>query len=63
MRVSVDPVKCCAAGQCVLISPDVFDQADDGSVLVLLPEPPAERHAAVREAEAVCPGMAIQVEG
>ncbi|MCJ0873080.1 ferredoxin [Streptomyces sp. AP-93] len=63
MRVSINPAMCCAAGQCVLIAPDVFDQADDGTVVVLLSEPPADREGAVREAEAVCPGMAIQVEG
>ncbi|MCB5168270.1 ferredoxin [Streptomyces bambusae] len=63
MRVSTHPAQCCAAGQCVLIAPDVFDQADDGTVVVLLPEPPADRADAVREAAAVCPGMAIQVDG
>ncbi|WP_328967377.1 ferredoxin [Streptomyces sp. NBC_00239] len=63
MRVSINPAMCCAAGQCALIAPDVFDQADDGTMVVLLAEPPAERAHAVREAEAVCPGMAIQVKG
>jgi ferredoxin len=63
MRVSVDPVKCCASGQCALIAPDIFGQADDGSVVVLISEPPACLHGVVREAEAVCPGMAIQVDG
>ncbi|MFI1359085.1 ferredoxin [Streptomyces sp. NPDC020898] len=63
MHVSVDPIRCCAAGQCVLIAPDVFDQADDGSVVVLLSSPGSDRHGAVQEAASVCPGMAIQVEG
>ncbi|MFJ8637337.1 ferredoxin [Streptomyces sp. NPDC093568] len=63
MRVSVDPAKCCAAGQCVLTAPDVFDQADDGTAVVLIGEPGAEHHAVVQEAAAVCPGMAIQVDG
>ncbi len=29
MRVSVEPEKCCGAGQCVLLAPKVFDQLDE----------------------------------
>ncbi|MFI7130644.1 ferredoxin [Nonomuraea sp. NPDC050153] len=62
MKVIVDEVKCCGAGQCVLIAPEVFDQnEDDGIVILLEAEPAADRHAAVREAAAVCPAAAIQV--
>lgn len=62
MKVTVDEGRCCGAGQCVLIAPEVFDQRDeDGIVVVLDPEPPAESEAATREAAAVCPAAAIAV--
>ncbi|GAA3097189.1 ferredoxin [Nonomuraea sp. NPDC049421] len=62
MKVTVDQDKCCGAGQCVLLAPDVFDQGeDDGIVLLLDAEPPEGLHAAVREAAAVCPAGAIDV--
>ncbi|MCA2223357.1 ferredoxin [Nonomuraea aurantiaca] len=62
MKVIVDEDKCCGAGQCVLIAPEVFDQRDeDGIVILLEPEPAADRHSAVREAAAVCPGAAIEL--
>ncbi|MGW0202908.1 ferredoxin [Nonomuraea sp. NPDC003201] len=63
MKIIVDEAKCCGAGQCVLIAPDVFDQnEDDGIVILLEAEPAADRHAAVREAAAVCPAAAIRVD-
>ncbi|WP_326822639.1 ferredoxin [Streptosporangium sp. NBC_01756] len=62
MKVIVDEVKCCGAGQCVLIAPEVFDQReDDGIVILLEPEPGADQHTLVREAAAVCPAAAIEV--
>ncbi len=63
MKITVDEARCCGAGQCVLIAPEVFDQRDEDGVVALLdPEPAADRHAAVREAAAVCPTAAIQVD-
>ncbi len=63
MRVHVDQEKCCGAGSCVLSAPDVFDQRDeDGIVVVLDAQPPAELHEAVREAAAICPAAAILLE-
>ncbi|MGW1055259.1 ferredoxin [Streptomyces sp. NPDC002521] len=60
MKITVDEAKCCGASQCVLIAPDVFDQRDDdGTVILLDAEPPADQHAAVREATSVCPAAAI----
>lgn len=62
MKVTVDQDRCCGAGQCVLLAPDVFDQGeDDGIVLLLDAKPPEGLHAAVREAAAVCPAGAIDV--
>ncbi|MCU1686955.1 MAG: ferredoxin [Amycolatopsis sp.] len=62
MEITIDVDKCCAAGQCVLAAPDVFDQRDDDGVVILLDSNPAEAlHQAARDAAAVCPAMAILV--
>ncbi|OHV28741.1 MULTISPECIES: ferredoxin [Pseudofrankia] len=60
MKVTVDEDKCCSAGQCVLIAPDVFDQRDEDGVVILLDDaPPPKLHDAVRESAGVCPAAAI----
>jgi ferredoxin len=61
VKVSVDQEKCCGAGTCVLLAPEVFDQRDEDGIVVLLDaEPPTELHETVREAVSVCPGSAIR---
>ncbi|MEU6146164.1 ferredoxin [Streptomyces sp. NPDC047081] len=63
MKVTVEQDKCVAAGQCVATAPDVFDQRDEDGVVVLLAEdPPAELSEGVRYAAAVCPALAIHIE-
>lgn len=63
MKVFVDQDKCCGAGSCVLLAPDVFDQRDDDGIVVLLDAAPAaDLHDAVREAADVCPASAIRME-
>jgi ferredoxin len=62
MKVSIEQEKCCVAGTCVTLAPDVFDQRDeDGVVVLLLSAPPADLHESVREAAGVCPAMAIHL--
>ncbi|MFS8097488.1 ferredoxin [Lentzea alba] len=62
MKITVDQGKCCGAGTCVLLAPDVFDQRDDDGIVVLLDEaPPQDLHDLVREAASVCPAAAIAV--
>jgi ferredoxin len=47
---------------CVFNVPDVFDQSEqDGTVVLLLPEPPPSLHDAARAAAAECPCRAITV--
>ncbi|GAB3553589.1 ferredoxin [Actinopolyspora lacussalsi] len=62
MKIAVDEEKCCGAGQCVLLAPEVFDQRDDDGVVILLDEqPPENLYGPVREAADVCPAAAIGV--
>jgi ferredoxin len=63
MRVIVDPDACVSAGQCVLTVPTVFDQNDEGVVMLLDEFPRTELHDAVREAAALCPALAITIIG
>ncbi|MEU1185834.1 ferredoxin [Streptomyces sp. NPDC005820] len=63
MRIVIDEEKCCAAGQCVAAAPDVFDQRDEDGIVVLLDaNPPAELTDQVLDAVSVCPALAIRVE-
>lgn len=63
MRVIIDEEACVGAGQCVLAASEVFDQREEDGVVVLLQaEPPAEEADAVREAAVLCPAMAIRVQ-
>jgi ferredoxin len=59
MHVEVSVPKCVASGQCVVIAPEVFDQEDDGMVILLDDSPAPEHHDNVREAALVCPSAAI----
>jgi ferredoxin len=62
-KLTVDQDKCCGAGQCVLLVPEVFDQLEEDGIVVLLDETPAvSQRAFVREAASVCPAAAITVE-
>jgi ferredoxin len=64
MKVTVDQDKCVAAGQCAAAAPDVFDQRDEDGVVVLVKATPdAAEEDDVRRAAAVCPALAIQVQG
>jgi ferredoxin len=63
MKVIVDQGICASSGNCVMNAPEVFDQRDEDGVVVLLnANPPAEHDEAVRKAAAFCPAMAIQIE-
>ncbi|MBP2329369.1 ferredoxin [Kibdelosporangium banguiense] len=62
MKVSAEADKCVAAGQCVLLAPEVFDQRDEDGIVVLLDETPRpESYDAVRESAMVCPAAAIRL--
>jgi ferredoxin len=61
-RVIADRDKCIASGACVLACPDVFEQDEDGIVVVLNELPPAELADAVDAALRACPAAVIEVE-
>ena len=62
IRVTIERSKCIAAGQCVLKSPDVFDQSEEDGIVILLKEnPPDELAESVRTAARLCPVEAIKV--
>ncbi|MBA0126728.1 ferredoxin [Haloechinothrix sp. YIM 98757] len=61
MKVSVDKNRCVGTGLCVLTSPDVFDQRDDGTVELRQETPPIDEYEFVREAARMCPSHAITV--
>ena len=61
MRVVVDSELCIASGQCVVVAPDIFDQDDDGTAVVIDPNPAEGRRADVEDAAGRCPARAIVV--
>jgi ferredoxin len=63
MKIKADTGVCVGAGMCALSVPEVFDQSeDDGTVVVLDPDPPESRAAAVRRAVQLCPSGALSIE-
>ena len=62
VQIEIDEDRCCGAGMCVLAAPEVFGQRDEDGVVILLdPAPPEEQRAAVDDAIAQCPALAITV--
>jgi ferredoxin len=60
--VHADRDRCCGSGLCVLRLPDVFDQDDDGIVLLLNPDPPDRLLDEVGHAVDACPSGALTVD-
>jgi ferredoxin len=62
MHVVADQDRCVAGGQCVMAAPDVFDQEEeDGTVIVLEPDPGPDQENSVNRAARLCPANAITV--
>jgi ferredoxin len=59
MRIVTDTDRCIGAGQCVLNAPDVFDQDDEGTVVVRAAVPSPGQEPTVRAAEHACPARVI----
>lgn len=62
MKIELDKEKCIAAGNCVLQSPEVFDQDDEGGIVFLTNEnPDPSLYESIRHAAAACPTRAIRL--
>ncbi|MFV2198400.1 ferredoxin [Nocardiopsis sp. LOL_012] len=61
LRLSADPDACAGAGQCVRAAPDLFDQDDDGLVLLLAGDVPPGSRARALDAVDLCPSGAIAI--
>jgi ferredoxin len=59
MRVIIERDRCVASGQCVMLAPTVFDQDDDGIVVLVKGQPDEGEKAGVEESIRVCPSLAI----
>jgi ferredoxin len=61
MRVQADRDVCIQAGNCVMSAGAVFDQDDDGVVVVLVDEVPDDELDHVKEAVKLCPSQALRL--
>jgi ferredoxin len=61
MRIKADTGVCVGAGQCVLTDPAVFDQDDDGLVVLLTEQPVGESAQSARDAVLICPSQALSI--
>jgi ferredoxin len=61
MKVEADRDVCIGAGMCVMNAEEVFDQDDEGLVVVLAAEVPPEHADAAARAVAACPSGALRL--
>jgi ferredoxin len=61
VRVEADRDVCIQAGNCVMVSDTLFDQDDDGIVVVLVDEVPGGEEDRAREAVKMCPSQALTI--
>ncbi|MEU0482120.1 ferredoxin [Streptosporangium sp. NPDC006013] len=62
MKIQIEADKCIASGGCVFACPDLFDQDDDGIVVLLDPNPPESLREKALAAIDACPAAVITVE-
>jgi ferredoxin len=61
VKVAADRDVCISAGNCVMVADAVFDQDDDGIVVVLVDEVPEGEEEHAREAVKLCPSQALRI--
>jgi ferredoxin len=61
MRIVHDKELCANHGQCVGAAPELFKFADDGSLIVIDPNPPEELREAAQDAVDICPVQALSI--
>lgn len=61
MIVEADREVCISAGNCVMAADAVFDQDEDGIVVVLVDDVPEGEENHAREAVKLCPSQALRI--
>jgi ferredoxin len=61
MTITVERGRCIGSGLCVLNARELFDQDEEGTVVVLEEQPGPEQAAVARAAEHACPARVITV--
>jgi ferredoxin len=61
VKVEADRDVCIQAGNCVMTADSLFDQDDDGIVVVLVDEVPEGEEDKAREAVKLCPSQALKL--
>jgi len=61
MRIVHDKELCANHGQCVGAAPELFKFAENGSLIVIDPNPPEELREAAQDAVDVCPVQALAI--
>ena len=62
MKVHADRDVCIQAGNCVMVADNLFDQDDDGIVVVLVDDIPVDEEDRAREAVRLCPSQALTIK-
>ncbi|WP_328341106.1 ferredoxin [Micromonospora sp. NBC_00421] len=62
MNITVDTGSCIGSGQCAASAPEVFDQDDDGRVVLIESRPAETFHDLVHEVAQCCPVQAISLD-
>lgn len=61
MKITADREVCISAGNCVMAADAIFDQDDDGIVVVLVDDVPESEEEHTREAVRLCPSQALRL--
>jgi ferredoxin len=61
VKITADRDVCISAGNCVMVASAVFDQDEDGIVVMLVDDVPEDEEARAREAVKLCPSQALRI--
>jgi ferredoxin len=61
LKISADREVCISAGNCVMAADAVFDQDEDGIVVLLVDDVPEGEEDHAREAVRLCPSQALRI--
>jgi ferredoxin len=61
LKIAADREVCISAGNCVMAADAIFDQDDDGIVVVLVDDVPDGEEDHAREAVRLCPSQALRI--